>query len=484
MPTYTVNMGGDPAARAWADGASALAQALTPDYKGMADAKVAASRAYGNYAAADANQALARERAAGAALDENKLAAIQAFSQAVGDLPAEDQITLLYENFGAMGLSGTDVQNLVGTFANTSTGLDQARIEQLRGTDYGDTQAGEEALLAQQGQQAIALEQAKPIVTDGQIVGGVGDPRFENYPGRVAPFGNEITGGNTIFRPQFGEDGIYTGVEEYTAPKLTDNTVSTSDWKNYVWQGEDGSQQQALARDDGTGRLVMQDGTPLPSNALVMGSVAEMGDTRSPTEIAIAEATSEENANAWQAGNQASREIARIEFMEQVLAATGGTGKLTELTMPMRSVLASMGLADADLVTAQQIFNVEAGKSVMATLALTKGAISNFEMNYFATINEGLGQLTNTNEIILYTKKRALQRAVAAQQIVEEGLAANVGDRVIQRQLNELYATFPIMEPHKAAQWGLPPPPTAGGGFGGGTDADAELERLKQKFGG
>lgn len=62
MPVYNINMQGDPSAQAWADASEALVKLATPDYKGMADAKIAGARAEQAYAGADANRALARER--------------------------------------------------------------------------------------------------------------------------------------------------------------------------------------------------------------------------------------------------------------------------------------------------------------------------------------------------------------------------------------------------------------------------------------
>ena len=67
MPTYTINTP-QSGTNAWAEGASALANAFTPDYKGQADAALMGVRADQSRAAAGASHALTRERTATAQL--------------------------------------------------------------------------------------------------------------------------------------------------------------------------------------------------------------------------------------------------------------------------------------------------------------------------------------------------------------------------------------------------------------------------------
>jgi hypothetical protein len=71
MPTYTINTpqsGND----AWAQGASALASAFTPDYKGQAEAALMGVRADQSRASAGASHALTRERNANSELVERE----------------------------------------------------------------------------------------------------------------------------------------------------------------------------------------------------------------------------------------------------------------------------------------------------------------------------------------------------------------------------------------------------------------------------
>lgn len=146
MPTYTIDMSGQN--DSWANAASALAKALTPNYEAELEGRIAASQIAQNYAGADANYALARERNAGAALSERELATwgqLDAQLMDAGLTPDERQEVFVNEFMPRLGL--VDGGN-VGDWLLASggmRGLDDDRMTDLQtgaGLAFGSTIAG------------------------------------------------------------------------------------------------------------------------------------------------------------------------------------------------------------------------------------------------------------------------------------------------------------------------------------------------------
>jgi hypothetical protein len=146
MPTYTIDMSGQN--DSWANAASALAKALTPNYEAQMQAKIAASQVAQNYAGADANYALARERNAGAALSERELATwgqLDTMFANEGMSPEERQDIFVTEFLPRLGkVDGGNVGDWALAVGGMQ-GLDDDRMSDLQtgaGLAYGSTIAG------------------------------------------------------------------------------------------------------------------------------------------------------------------------------------------------------------------------------------------------------------------------------------------------------------------------------------------------------
>jgi hypothetical protein len=132
----------------WANAASALARALTPDYEGQMKGRIAASQIEQNYAGADANYALARERGAAAALSERELATWQqldATFQNDGMTPDEREEIFVTEFLPRLGkVDGSNAGDWA-LAAGGMRGLPDDRMTQLQtgsGMAFGSTIGG------------------------------------------------------------------------------------------------------------------------------------------------------------------------------------------------------------------------------------------------------------------------------------------------------------------------------------------------------
>lgn len=146
MPTYTIDMRGEN--DSWANAASALAKALTPNYEAELQGKVAASQVAQNYAGADANYALARERNAGAALSERELATwgqLDNMFANEGMTPEEREEIFVTEFLPRLGKVDGGNAGDWALAAGGMRGLDDDRMSDLQtgaGMSYGSTIAG------------------------------------------------------------------------------------------------------------------------------------------------------------------------------------------------------------------------------------------------------------------------------------------------------------------------------------------------------
>jgi len=164
MPTYSIDYGG--AQDGWASAASALANALTPDYETQAKGRVMASQAHQNYAGAYANEQLGRERGAAAAAQERinrNVADMDRVLLEGGITDPEERMALISERLptimspDALGANFGDIVLAQGGIA----GLGPERMTDLSvgaGNAYSGTPLGFEADQRRQGQQFIMGE--------------------------------------------------------------------------------------------------------------------------------------------------------------------------------------------------------------------------------------------------------------------------------------------------------------------------------------
>jgi hypothetical protein len=85
------------------------------------------------------------------------------------------------------------------------------------------------------------------------------------------------------------------------------------------------------------------------------------------------------------------------------------TGTLGEMASDFNKLSTSLGFAPGDANVGAEQFRVNSMKSVMDWIALTKGAISEAEMNAFAAASPGLSRTREGNRMILTTAKKAAQ---------------------------------------------------------------------------
>jgi hypothetical protein len=85
------------------------------------------------------------------------------------------------------------------------------------------------------------------------------------------------------------------------------------------------------------------------------------------------------------------------------------TGTLGEMASDFNKLSTSLGFAPVDANVGAEQFRVNSMKSVMDWIALTKGAISEAEMNAFAAASPGLSRTREGNRMILTTAKKAAQ---------------------------------------------------------------------------
>lgn len=162
MPTYTIDYGG--AQDGWANAASALANALTPDIEGEANARLMASQAHQNYAGAYANEQLARQRGAAAALSERELGVWNQLDAVMADegmTPEERQEVFVTEFLPRLGkVDGSNVGDW-NLAIGGMRGVDDATLSDLfvgAGGDYANSPEGFTADQRRQSQQFIMGE--------------------------------------------------------------------------------------------------------------------------------------------------------------------------------------------------------------------------------------------------------------------------------------------------------------------------------------
>ena len=426
MPTYTVDMSGGGSDDSWGQAASALAKAFTPDYDAERKDRLAVSQAAQNWSGANANDALARQRIAGASLDENKLRALTAFGEAVKGLPADEQAQLLFEHAPSMGLSGADVEGFLGSFANADLGMDFNDVERMRGTEWGDTQDGKTTLLEMEGQNAIDLERATPFESQTGIYAPEDDPRFPAGAGYTPDV--VLNPGDTAILPnaqprQDGEGG-YSMIDTITAPgdPKTDTRVA----KNY--RAPDGSNYITI-----DGVTDAQTGEPLPAGGVIGSVNAESADAldtegkRKGFQFVTRMVNAEENLRASMAA-----------FADQ-----GGVPDIVSyyLAAPKDSFGAQL-LAGAVVGDETKAFMSSAQQFLTAILRLDSGAavpVSEYPMYYtqFIPMPGDGAETLRRKEQARAAASEGLRAGLSADEILEETIAL-VGEMPISPALAEI----------------------------------------------
>lgn len=473
MPTYTVNYG-QPATNSWMEGASALANALTPDYKGMADAKVKKAQAENYYAGAYADEQLARQRGAAAALDERELGVWKELDAKMADqgIPVEERQQLFVDQF-LPRLGKVDGAS-AGDWALASGGLrgvDDTRMNQLQlgsGMAAGDTLRGEAADQQRQYWEtgaelandreiqrmadAAELERqyAEPIIT--------GENEYAHFsPGHpMAPEGARrgpvIVGeGEKALLPQqeyLGPAGAGTTSNIFSGapkPAKAPETIKVNEGLEEVTYQFVGV---GHPKADPNGWLEIARG---PRTSAMSGDVS-----MTPTDKVFSEDTAATLESALVAGRDAVPMLAQIERSMAMLQQNVPSGFWTNAAQPVRQALAGLGLADEKTVGQIEALTADLGNRVMARIQETKGAVSNAEMDYFRKISASIGQTPYGNLLLLEAERRVWIRA---QQMRNYALSLKgLPPEQISEDLEEWRNSHPIWKPEELANIDLMAP--------------------------
>ena len=117
---------------------------------------------------------------------------------------------------------------------------------------------------------------------------------------------------------------------------------------------------------------------------------------------------------AWEASRAV---MPRLETMETMLASGVETGKLEEVMLPIRQMLAGMGFANADKIGQQEVFQAAANFIVPRMRVAGSGATSDFEAQLFASAAPTLGKLPWANKVLIKMMKGT---ATKSRQFAEE----------------------------------------------------------------
>lgn len=416
MPTYTIDYGG--AQDGWANAASALANALTPNIEGEMQSRLMASQAQQNYAGAYANDQLGRQRGAAAALDERELGVWQELDTTLaneGMTPEERQEIFVTEflprlnkvdggnvgnwNLAVGGMQGADDARLSdlfvgagGTYANSPEGFtaDQRR----QSTEFIMGEQGELAR-AREGDAAemdrLRFQTFNDPVTVGEnatVLFGTEDPRFQ--PGGVQ--GQRSLGVNEAIIPPGGTEADMIAGPQFV-PEAPDapTTRTLTDNLDTVTQEWDGTQWVEIAR----GPRASQSGKTVldPVNEVfTMDTVADL-------------------TSSLEAGREAPFRMGEIDETMAFLRQGTPSGWIVDKTMPIREALTSFGVADEQKTAQIEKITADLGNRVMARIQETKGAVSNAEMEYFRRISASIGKTAAGNLLLLEKERRVWERA-------------------------------------------------------------------------
>lgn len=416
MPTYTIDYGG--AQDGWANAASALANALTPDIEGEANARLMAAQAQQNYAGAYANEQLARQRGAAAALDERELGVWQELDATManeGFTPEERQEIFVTEflprlgkvdganvgdwNLAIGGMQGADDATLSdlfvgagGDYANSPEGfnLDQRRQSQ-------QFIMGEQGELARQRESdAAEMERLRfqtfndPVaVGENQtILFGTEDPRFR--PGGVQ--GQRSVGVNEAIIPPGGTEADMIAGPQFT-PKAPDAPTSRTiteglDTVTQEWDGTKWVEVARGPRSSDSGKTVLD---PM-SEVFTADTVATL-------------------TSALDGGRDAALKIGELDETMAYLQQGVPSGFWTDATMPIRQALTGLGIFDEAETARIEKITSDLGNRVMQRIQETKGAVSNAEMDYFRKISASIGKTPAGNLLLLEKERRVWERA-------------------------------------------------------------------------
>ena len=148
-----------------------------------------------------------------------------------------------------------------------------------------------------------------------------------------------------------------------------------------------------------------------------------------------------EQADLRSAGLSESQNIAQLKGIKDLLDSNVKTGFGRETIMKARRVLGK------DVANEEQ-FGSLVGNEAMKNIALTKGAISDREMEYFKTVlSPNMGKTTEGNKRIIDFKIKYAERASKIAKTISKMQSQKADPYQIQEQIDNIIASEPLFSP-------------------------------------
>jgi hypothetical protein len=437
MPIYRIPAGGGGNAQdAWAQGASALANAFT----GTLESEIAAAKAGQDFRVGQARERLLGEQAT---TETNRRGALDAQAaaswadeakknaEAQGlnfDLEVRKKLQsdlaagLIDENEYAELISEAsavmDPVETAGNLGNINLARHAARpgatqesidiFSRGAGANFQDTRSGNimadqaDARTLQQEQIAAREQAALDRQHDLAKIGATPVTLGENAVAVIPRTGETLSGNRSV-----------AVNEQILGP---DNEVVATG-PQFVEEAPDAPEIQIV--DEGADQVTYQRATPGDPRANEFGWIeigrgprtTDAGTLETPLGAAKAEDFKADIGSVLENGRGA---MDRVNAVDQTLAYLKSgvvpTGFWTELTMPVRSALAGLGL-DEETMGKIEFVTSQLGDRVMARIQETKGAVSEKEMEYFRLISASIGKTPGGNILLLEKERRVHERA-------------------------------------------------------------------------
>ena len=495
MPTYTMDYGSG-ANGAWGQGLSALAQAMTPDYKGQAEAGLRAAQADQAYSGSAENLAQARSADALAgkySAETQALGDTRAFVSQLAETLASPTATarekqeamvtlgvlgekvsgadagkwsLAYQPFAENGddpASYTPFQLGAGMGAGDTVGgfnADQLRKEHEAQATVGNAWNMNEADNAAAAERAAAdnaaaLERQQwttqnaphSLGENSTIIVTPGDPRWTPENQGVITGQRSVGKDETIF-PAGGGDPL-TGV---LSPAAAPTTTKVNIGNEEVTLAYDPTNPEAYQPPHKMAGYVELARAPRTGTA---GEIVRGPLDKALEDVAIEQVTAVAGGRP-RAQDMADKAEMALSMLDRTLPA-GGTGPIQNDLMLVRQYATSLGLGDEAQTATLESLGAMLGNYAMARIQETKGAVSEKEMEYFRQISPGLGKSTQGNRVLLTIQQKIAERSLRAANMVDNWREAGMDAFQMQRELDNFFADNPILTEEDTQKLGLPP---------------------------
>lgn len=382
--------------------------------QGRADLDNTYARTAASYSQVGANEALGRQRAAAAALDEDQLAAVQEIGAVWSSNPNasfDDRMRAVAPLAIRAGVTPEQVEALVGLSPAFGLGYDEIdRYNFALGGDYGNTKH------AFDNEPVEAFDPGTNEFTfgrQGDLVGGNLRPitSLDEQKGRVFSFlspeaqDSTVMGLNDLVET-LDENGRTVYAPEYLAmgQPVPPDPKKTPTITNWVEGNEtvEGYYDPTDPRANDFGYVVVGRG-PRTGRA---------GETlMSPADEVYANEDKATLESALVAGRDANTRIGDIDRTMALLRNGTPSGYWTDKTLPIRQAAVGLGFGDERKLGQIETLTADLGTRVMARIQETKGAVSNAEMDYFRKISASIGKTPYGNMLLLESERRVWERA-------------------------------------------------------------------------